>query len=78
MKVILVIAVLMLAGCTTDTPLVSNTPQGIASIPAASLMINTADTPCHGDLLPPGSCPNSAVKDMDGTACHHTFNCGGH
>ena len=37
---------------------------------------NTPTTPCHGEELPTGSCPDSSVLDMDGTACHHKINCG--
>ncbi len=38
---------------------------------------DTATTPCHGEVLDQGSCPGSAVNDIDGGACHHLFNCGG-
>lgn len=38
---------------------------------------NLSITPCHGEEMGIGHCPYAAVKDMDGTSCHHVINCGG-
>lgn len=38
--------------------------------------IDLSKLPCRGEEVEIGHCPTAAVKDIDGSPCHHEINCG--